>query len=159
MCIESSAKRISEAVSLSESTSVVVAPVVYSQPNQRHEHLGCEGLLLRPFLQKSSSYAFEKEVRFVFKVCPDQGKMLFLPVEPRKLISRVVLSPFLLDSEGHYLRKQIEKKLPDCEVIHSTEKSEDFMRSDFLSECLYDPSMRATLLPTEENLPPLLSKL
>ena len=65
---------------------------------------------LRPYLLKQRCYQHEREVRVVLPRNPDDpdGRRL-LPIDPRKLISKVIVSPLIPHSEAAEIRRSLNQ--------------------------------------------------
>lgn len=124
IAIESRPQMIRDALAGKAGESTSMGQVVYFPSNKwsGDERLVRPPLITRPYFVKSAGYEYEKEIRFVTAVNPDNcnsdesGGIIIDDIEPAKLLSRVIISPHIHHSEATEIKALIQKKLKGVPV-------------------------------------------
>ncbi len=120
IAIESRPQIIRDALAGKAGASTSMGRLVYD-PSDR-ERLVTSPLITRPYYVKSAGYEYEKEIRFVTAINPDNcnsdesGGIIIDDIEPSKFLSRVIISPHIHHSEASEIKALIVSKLKGVPV-------------------------------------------
>lgn len=145
-----------------------VIPVMYRQQVLPTKDLMQGGLLRRPFrpyAYKTQSYAYESEVRIVFRINGrGEGEGVNVKIDPVRLLEggKVLVSPYLPAPEASELVEAIKATLPECaniEVEHSSERQTAAEMRRHMYKQIEIRARGAQPSDDEDDIPELLMEL